>query len=38
MGRIRNAYKILAGKPDGKRSLGRVDVHGRIRLKCLLRK
>jgi hypothetical protein len=25
MGETRNAYKILVGKPDGKRPLGRVD-------------
>jgi hypothetical protein len=27
-GEKRNAYKILAGKPEGKRPLGRQDVGG----------
>jgi hypothetical protein len=28
-----NAYKILVGKPEGKRSLGRLGVYGRMILK-----
>jgi hypothetical protein len=34
----RNAYRILVGKPEGKRQLGRLDVRGRIILKCILEK
>jgi hypothetical protein len=30
--------KILAGKPEGKRPLGRLDVDRRIILKCILGK
>jgi hypothetical protein len=30
MGEVRNAYKILARKPEGKRPLGRPSVDGRI--------
>jgi len=33
MGNMRNTYKILVGKPDGKRPLGRSRVHGRITLE-----
>jgi hypothetical protein len=29
-------YKILVRKPEGKRLLGRLDVHGRIILKWVL--
>jgi hypothetical protein len=32
----RNAYKILAGKPEGKRPLGRPGHRGRIILKWIL--
>jgi hypothetical protein len=32
----KNAYRILVGKPDGKRPLGRLDVDGRIILKWIL--
>jgi hypothetical protein len=31
------AYRILVGKPEGKRPVGRLDVSGRI-VKCLLEK
>jgi hypothetical protein len=33
-----NPYKILVRKPDGKRQLGRTNVHGRIPLKYILGK
>jgi hypothetical protein len=33
MGEIRNAYKISTGKPERKRPLRRVGVHGKIILK-----
>jgi hypothetical protein len=33
MGEMRNAFKILVGKPEGKRPVGRQDVDGRIILK-----
>jgi hypothetical protein len=33
MGEKRNAYRMLVGKPEGKRSLGRQDVGGFIILK-----
>jgi hypothetical protein len=29
----RNAYRVLVGKPEGQRSLGRYRVRGRIILK-----
>jgi hypothetical protein len=29
MGDIRNVYKMLVGKPEGKRPLGRPNVHER---------
>jgi hypothetical protein len=32
----RNAYRILVGKPEGKRPLGRLDVGGRIILEWIL--
>jgi hypothetical protein len=38
MGEIRNAYKILVGNPEGKRSLCRHNVDGRIILKYILKK
>jgi hypothetical protein len=34
--RGRSAYRILVGKPEGKRSLGRLDVGGRIILRWIL--
>jgi hypothetical protein len=39
MKKKRNGHKILLGKPEGKRPVGRPrDVDGRILLKCLLEK
>jgi hypothetical protein len=40
MGEIKNAYRILVGKPEGKKPLGRqtVGIGGRIILKRLLKK
>ena len=34
----RNVYKVLVGKPEGKRPLEILDVTGWIILKCVLRK
>jgi hypothetical protein len=36
MGEMRNAYEILVGKPEGKRSLGRSNIN--IILKWILGK
>jgi hypothetical protein len=36
IGEKRNVYRILVGKPEGKRPLGRLDVGGRIILKWIL--
>jgi hypothetical protein len=33
-----DACKVLVGKPEGKRLLGRLRHHGRIILKCILKK
>jgi hypothetical protein len=38
MGEMRNAYKILVGKSEGKRMLGRLCIDGRIILDCILGK
>jgi hypothetical protein len=38
MGEIRNAYKILVGKSEGKRQLGRRRRNERIILKWMLGK
>jgi hypothetical protein len=35
---MRNAYKILVGRPEGKTPLERPDVGGRIRLEWILKK
>jgi hypothetical protein len=35
MGAKRNVYRILVGNPEGKRSLGRPKVDGRIILKWI---
>jgi hypothetical protein len=32
MGERRGVYRVLAGKPDGKRPLGRPGINGRITL------
>jgi hypothetical protein len=37
MGDMRIAYKILVGKPNGKRSLGRHSIEKGVILKCVLR-
>jgi hypothetical protein len=34
----RNAHRVLVGKPEGERPLRRLDVGGRIILKCILEK
>jgi hypothetical protein len=38
MGEKRGRYRILVGKPEGKRSLGRLDVNGMIILRWILEK
>jgi hypothetical protein len=38
MGEIRNVYKILVGKPEGKRPLGRHKSRWSIILKWILEK
>jgi hypothetical protein len=38
MGKKRNAYSILVGKPEGKRPLGNLDVRGRIILEGILQR
>jgi hypothetical protein len=38
MGEKRNTYRILVGKPEGKRPLGRKDVGGCAILKWILEK
>jgi hypothetical protein len=38
MGEKRNAYRILAGKPEGKRLLGRPRLSGRSILKWILKR
>ena len=32
-GEIRGVYRVLVGKPEGKRLLGRPDLDGRIIIK-----
>jgi hypothetical protein len=36
MGEKKNAYRLLVGKAEGKRPLGRLDVGGWIILGCIL--
>jgi hypothetical protein len=38
MGQGRGVYRVLMGKPEIKRPLGRQDVDGRIILKWIFRK
>ena len=38
MGERRGAYRVLVGKPDGRRSLERSSVDGRIILKLISKK
>ena len=38
MGEERGAYRVLVGKPEGKRPLGRLDVDGWIILGCISRR
>ena len=38
MGERRGVYRVLVGKPKGKRPLGRSDVDGRIILRWIFRK
>jgi hypothetical protein len=34
----RDVYRVLVGKPEGKRPLGRPDVDGRVILRWIFRK
>jgi hypothetical protein len=36
MGEKRNAYRVLMGKPEGNRGLGKPNISGRIILKLIL--
>jgi hypothetical protein len=38
MGLIRSVYRRLVGKPEEKKTLGRLDVDGRIILKRIVKK
>jgi len=38
MGNRRGAYRVLAGRPEGKRPFGRPSVYGRILLKWIIKK
>jgi hypothetical protein len=38
MGEERGLYRVLVGKPEGKRPLGRPGVDGRIILRWIFRK
>jgi hypothetical protein len=38
MGEDRGVYRVLVGKPEEKRPLGRQDVDGRIILRWIFRK
>ena len=37
-GATRGAYRVLVGKPEGKRPLGDPDIDGRIILRWIFRK
>jgi len=37
MGNRRGVYRVLVGKPEGKRPLGRQDADGRIILRWVFR-
>jgi hypothetical protein len=37
MGEDRGVYRVMVGKPEGKRSLGRQDIDGRIILRWIFR-
>jgi hypothetical protein len=37
MGERRVAYRVLVGKPEGKRPLGRPDIDGRIMYRWIFR-
>jgi len=37
-GKRRGVYRVLAGKPEGKRALGKPRLGGRIILRCIFRK
>jgi hypothetical protein len=38
VGEKRNACRVLVGKPEGTRPLGRLDIGGRIILRWILKK
>jgi hypothetical protein len=38
MGEKRGAYRILVGKPEGRRHLGDPDIDGRVILKYIFKK
>jgi hypothetical protein len=38
MGKMRKAYTVLVGKPEGRAHFENLCVDGRIILKCILRK
>jgi hypothetical protein len=38
MGERKSVYRVLVGKPEGKRPIGRPDVDGRIILRWIFRK
>jgi len=38
MGESRGVYRVLVGRPEGKKILGNPDVDGRVILRCIFRK